>query len=95
MKVVKKAAFWEKRVTCYGCKAVLDIEEEDLTIRWTGQDWGWDSRERTIGVICAECGDFIKVGELQFGHHRFWDIAEKNAKAEIDNDKNMEIVCKK
>lgn len=82
MKVLKKAKVWEKIITCPNtfCEAELQIEESDLIFRWVGANYGGDSPEKTIGVICAECGDFIALEDLQYGAPHLWNIAEKNMK---------------
>jgi hypothetical protein len=86
MKVLKKPEVWSAIVSCRECKAKLEVDETDLTIRYVGSD-----DDATICVICPECCDYVPIRDLQFGKRRYWKMAQEHLDREIAEDKKNGI----
>lgn len=68
MKVIEKGNKWVKNINCKGCKAVLEIETEDLQYEVTeAQAIAQQYAEEIQGehfVICPECEQKIKIKDV-------------------------------
>ena len=65
MKVITKGKSWSKQITCKGCKALLEIQEDDLQHRIFATDIARDQYEEevegTFFVNCPECFQLLSI----------------------------------
>lgn len=73
MRVVQQGDKWKIKKTCTACKAVLEIEEEDIQYKVTDGDAAKQQYEQDIEgtyfVTCPECGQelIIKSNKIPLG----------------------------
>jgi hypothetical protein len=69
MKVVDKGLAAWRKVKCRQpqCRAVLEIDDTDVEIRYSGGGYGGDVPERVFGVVCGVCKEFITLTNLPEG----------------------------
>lgn len=65
MKIITEGKGWTKRLTCRGCKSVLEIEESDLSRKLTEVDISAQQYQEEIEaryfVSCPKCTIELEV----------------------------------
>lgn len=61
MKVISGPTKWSTEKKCSGCKAVVSITIDDVSIGFYGANYGGDTPEEHICASCCVCGTDIRL----------------------------------